>query len=274
MDNAAMCFCGSGKIKEVCHPKIHDKSRAARVIKLYKTIDDKIQSHYENGINRYPCNKGCSKCCYTDFPFSDIEMDLIMYEMATWDRSKIISFMENSTKIWNSIMKKYPDYVKSLATYAHNNKDLILKSLSFNPNQKNFPCPFMNIKTKECTVYNVRPVTCRTHGTAFYNSAQESETGTDSLDICSKIGKRNTAHSFQADLNELNNQIKSLTTIYMFPYKHSIILRTYPMFYYVYIRYLKNGRPMFPKDLDLKFLEPEENYFKYIYKRAPAIRYK
>lgn len=266
MDNL-ICFCGSGKLRNECHPDIHEKSRAARVLKLYNNIDSKIESHYRINPEKYPCEKGCNECCYTDFPFSDIEMDLISYELSKWNVDKISMLMKKAIANFKTIVKKYPEYVKTLSTYEGGEEDVV-KSLGYDVNSKDFPCSFMDAKSKECMIYKVRPITCRTHGTAFYNYGVPGEEETRHYNICSNIGIRGNAYKFQADLNEFNNEIKGLYFISMIPYSVSLTLRLRPMFFYIYVGLLKYKKLMVPKDYDLKLHEPEEKYIQYVYNKA------
>jgi len=126
----------------------------------------------------------------------------------------------------------------------------------------------MDDKSKECMIYKVRPVVCRTYGTAFYNSNSPSENEVKYYEVCSKIGQREKSYKFQADLNDLNGEIKSLSYINMVLYSKSLLVRSYPMFFHIYLNFLEHGSLTVANDFDLKFLEPEEKYIQHMYNRA------
>jgi len=105
-----LCFCGSGKKIKKCHPDINEQSIAARLLRLYNEIDHSVDIYYQNTNHTAPCSKGCAECCYSDFPLSDIEFNLIIYEIRKWNRTEIESLIQRATILWERVNEKYPDF--------------------------------------------------------------------------------------------------------------------------------------------------------------------
>ncbi len=250
------CFCGSGKKTKSCHPDISEQSIAARVLALYHTIDNQIKEHYKNTGFKAPCTKGCTNCCYTDFPLSGIEFDLIIYGVRKWDQAKKAALVKSAQKQWDEICNKYPDYVHLLETNASGHKDIFLKTLEYDPDQQDFRCLFLD-ETNSCMIYPVRPITCRVHGEAFYSSITDG-------DICDIVGNSSSSRKWQADLTNMFEEIQSLSLLKIPQSFYSVALRTYPMFYYIYKRALLFSNTTLPYIMELEFNTSEKNYIQYM----------
>ncbi len=251
-----LCFCGSQKKAKRCHPDINEQSRAAKVIRLYNTIDTMIDNHYRKTGFKKPCSKGCPGCCHGDFPVSTIEFDIITREIRGWDYDKKHHFIKICEKLWNDIDRQYHEYTEVLEKDATRQKDVFLKSLSYDPDPKDIPCPFLN-DDNSCMVYSVRPVICRTHGVAFIDSMSKDH------ELCSLIGSSNLAKEWQADLTQIAD-IFDLNNIPIPNSDKSILLRSFPIFYFAHKRshlYIQQSDPIL---MELALHATENQYIAYL----------
>lgn len=121
-----LCFCGSGEKQKKCHPNISSNSPMANLIHLQRCIDSDAL-----GIDNSVCKKGCSDCCASDFPVSLVEFFSILRFIG-------INYDDNFLE-------------KTIAT----SNNILL----------NDKCIFVDGTTKECGIYEVRPLICRKYGT-------------------------------------------------------------------------------------------------------------
>jgi len=89
---------------------------------------DKIQAKYPNQME---CKSGCAKCCYTDISVFDVEANLIR----EWFNKLDENFKKELKNIWSN----------------KNNEGA---------------CSFLY--EEKCTIYEVRPIICRTQGAPLF----------------------------------------------------------------------------------------------------------
>lgn len=100
------------------------------------------------------CKKGCSYCCYNI-------VELNVFEAITINEFLHENFEEGDIdKIYEVTNNKY-----------NLTKDFNKEDDTF---QVRFPCPFLNIQTGECKIYQVRPFTCRGFNSSDSNKCKKS----------------------------------------------------------------------------------------------------
>ncbi len=125
---------------------------------------NKVSQKYSTSME---CKKGCSQCCMTDISVFDIEADRIR------------------------------EYVKTVA--LDNEKKRQLKSL-WEVKTEEGACHFL--VDKQCTIYEARPVICRTQGLPLFLSTENS------LDFCPLNFKEgNPEKSDWLNLERLNTML-------------------------------------------------------------------
>ncbi len=92
------------------------------------------------------CKMGCSYCCYLQVHLSRLELKLIL------DHVQSLPQMEK----------------KRIKRVAATNRSKIEKNPELNRVELKLPCPFL--KDKKCTIYDIRPLSCR-----GYNSVKVSD---------------------------------------------------------------------------------------------------
>jgi uncharacterized protein len=122
---------------------------------LLKLVDSEIR-RIEQKVNIRPtCTKGCAHCCYFPIITTKLEAKLI------------------KAYIDGLPAKEREGIVNHLRTYFQQNQTILSKvcALDF-MNDARFkekyiaeqvPCPFLDLQTNTCKVYEVRPIPCRTY---------------------------------------------------------------------------------------------------------------
>jgi Fe-S-cluster containining protein len=103
---------------------------------LYQKISDFEQKLKPSTKDKLVCNEGCSRCCYTDISIFQIEADNIR----EW-----FSHLSASSK--ESLRQKWREAPSVMENFF---------------NQTVPACVFL--KGESCTIYDVRPLICRTQG--------------------------------------------------------------------------------------------------------------
>ncbi len=111
------------------------------IISLHENASAFFDKVFTKNSTQMDCKKGCSKCCQTDISVFEIEADRIRQ----WFHSQSRDAKDNLKKLWNL------------------------------PSPKGH-CSFL--VNDFCTIYEARPVICRTQGLPLYLSSENS------LDYC------------------------------------------------------------------------------------------
>lgn len=131
-------------------------------LKLYKAYLNIIENKF---LNKYfeqqkpfiHCKKGCAHCCKTgQYPLSELELEYMLIGYSTLPYSSQMAVRE---KI---------DEIKKNAQQFDNKEDFL------------YECPFLIDNT--CSIYNFRPIICRTYGLMF-----TSDTG-NKIPYCANLG--------------------------------------------------------------------------------------
>ncbi len=254
-----ICFCGSGLKQKKCHPDINEESRAAKVIKLHKKIDIAIENHYKNTNFTPVCYDGCSECCYDYFVISDIEFAIILYELRKWSQLEIEELRQNVKMQWEFLNINFPELVDNLEKYATNKNDVFEKDFMLRVQKTGLPCPFLDAKSNNCKIYNVRPSVCRSFGTGFI----DKDSYQNNI-ICSKIGNSIEAKVWQTDISNFENDLLSLTNLYCEKYDLSVSRRAYPIVYELYLSLIKYKSDIEIPKMYEKFSLKEKEYIRRI----------
>jgi Fe-S-cluster containining protein len=63
----------------------------------------------------------------------------------------------------------HPEILNNLEKDATNNNSIIQQQMRMANNSYGLPCPLLSIQTGTCSVYNVRPLICRMHGSTHFS---------------------------------------------------------------------------------------------------------
>lgn len=99
--------------------------------KILSELDSKLEEYWTSQSKFLCCKAGCSECCEKgDYPISDIELEYLMHGYMKLENEVKIKIQEN-----------------------------------INTMEKGGSCPFLIQNL--CSVYQYRPIICRTHGLAY-----------------------------------------------------------------------------------------------------------
>jgi len=271
MSRNDLCFCGSGlKIKK-CHADIHPNSRAARLIQVFKELDDRIHRHYEGQEIKPPCKPGCTECCHQYFPVSLTEYGMILYEMREWSEEEKDRVLEKARIYTEKFMTNYPQIYDYLEQDSTGDTD-ILKMVKNLPDEHKLPCIFLEDDSGKCKVYNVRPVICRVHGISHYTKYGDNE-------ICTVIGLESSAKSWMPDFTcIIDNQQYKFESVYIPSLNQLIKEKEYPLFYIMYFDHYVHKRNYSIPRFEEYFASPEsllaEKYLKIIAQKMAYRRFR
>ena len=236
MNRNDKCFCGSGLKYKNCHSDIHEESFFSDIIKFQKIIDEKVGS----SVIKTPCKAGCSTCCSQQFPISSAEFLYIMNNLLKKDKNKAYAILEKGYNIWCKLEKEIPDLANklkrtnkegiSIEDYIKNTME-IYQGLG---SHEDYPCVFLDDETKCCTVYNDRPLICRSHGVGYFDKPCKEENV--SICFCDKTAD-GVPVSDLVDLSEISEAVEGLKIFKDGRTGQAIKEVDYPIYYYCKIYY-------------------------------------
>ncbi len=167
--------------------------------KIYLTLLEErvIKKHFDEQKPYICCRKGCAHCCKNgEFPLSEIEMEYLMsgYEKLPQDKKA-------------EIKKK----IERLISQAKTNKQLRFRHA----------CPFLIDDI--CSVYEFRPIICRTHGLMFF--VEENGIQKNKIPDCAKIGLNYSA-VYDGKRNIISDEMWKKSGIKTFPCAYNLSLKT------------------------------------------------
>lgn len=111
---------------------------------VYLTFDDAIDE-----FKKYsPCDKGCWHCCCAIVETAVIEAENIRrYVNENFDENKV---------------KQLSEKVKSILKFQPSSLQMSNERVKMNYLKQSIPCPFLD-SDNACSIYPVRPITCRKH---------------------------------------------------------------------------------------------------------------
>lgn len=220
------CICGSGKKAKSCHP-VHPKSRGAELLKLYRSLEEETEKHFQNSDWQSPCTAGCYRCCYDDFDISQTEFDLLILEMKSWPQEEFHKVLDKAWEQTIIQIKEKPDIMQVLTgQFSEVGFDQLTRgsSKTLKENRNSFPCPLLDQGTGKCRVYNSRPLICRLYGVT------ESKKDESDREICEYLPSRTEVKDKLLDSNHFVKQYFDIIEPYLDPIGERIIDRKRPIF--------------------------------------------
>lgn len=264
---AQVCLCGSGQAPVTCHPDISPQSRAGKVLRFYRRIDDLIKAHYAGKTTVPPCRKGCTACCYHGFSISHIEYKLIERELRSWPQEKLRELFKTLTEQYGYLAKHHPDYLANLEADGTGDHQIELEQAHLTPEVTPLPCPLLNTTTGECSVYAIRPFICRSHGVTFLTK--------DDYQVCEHIPSNRANSAIAADARALYEEWAKFHIPEVLP-GMPLKDRRYPILYFLKLTfqtYLLTGKIEVPREerdfrkhSDAAAKEQARQYFPHLFK--------
>lgn len=260
-----MCFCGSGKKQKKCHPDIFENSIAANIIKFYNELDKEIDNNIYGKCN-VKCKQGCNECCEDFFNISEVEFAIIMeYSVKTKGLERTLEFIEKGLEMSIFFKEQYPLYYEQLEQdiTGKDRMDALRISIDNLPDKQSKKCIFID-ETESCSIYEARPIVCRTHGLCYNNDMP------DNYRICSVIPCLKANKENMLCIDKFSEIIESSYLYKDSNHDKGIMRRQYPIFYYIKM-YFENGMTLneYFKHPTISgiLLQSEEQFINYLYIR-------
>jgi Fe-S-cluster containining protein len=251
-----LCFCMSGKKKKLCHPDIHEESKAAAKLKIYSGLEYNFKTHRQTAKGISLCVPGCSDCCFDYFTIQSIEFDLILNELAKWDEEKLNNLIKRVDRYWVMMQKEYPEATRLLLNATDNDIEKINSSIE----KTSFPCVFHDVTTGLCEIYDFRPFKCRIFGTTYHIPKPEE----GALGIaCHRYGNILNDDNFDeilCDVTELLNENTDLSITYDKKRNVAILSPEYPLIYHLYHHFIVKKLGVSIVNFDEKFKKPRSTF--------------
>lgn len=215
----SLCFCGSGKYFANCHNYINENSYIADLYKLQNDIDLEIEKQEKDNKLKFKCKPGCCECCSQCYCVSETEfIQILDYIKRNWTKEEIEALINKADRQWDTIKEDYSEIAKILQNTVP------LKELyQLNRMKMPFPCLFLN--NNMCSIYQVRPLVCRIHGTGYANTVF--------MNI--PCGKNNNIYEHLENFVNLVTFSKRINRFVLLNYYNAIIIRKpAPLFYDFY----------------------------------------
>ncbi|SFM42187.1 Putative zinc-or iron-chelating domain-containing protein [Paenibacillus sp. 1_12] len=228
MTKKERCFCGSGKASKNCHRATSD-SRAAHLFRLFNKIEQTVETYFESKEVKPQCYTGCNNCCSDFFAVSEVELEIIMDEIYnTWTEEDISRLYRRVNDNVRAFQTEHPDLDSAIRTQLDYEGNLAnFKSFKGGKSRTSFPCPLINEVDGKCSIYNKRPLICRTHGTSHYELDKEMKALESA--ICEHIPSRLQNKEVTPDVTDFQKQYEDIVNVST--EKGSLYLRKLPIFY-------------------------------------------
>ena len=171
----------------------------AQLYILQKAIDDEIEKQRLEEELSFPCKPGCCECCSKCFFVSETEFVQIVDSMiCNWDDARIDQVISKAHTQWEKLESEAPGTARLMKSQA-NVKDLLESRELVLP----FPCIFLD-EDGCCSIYEVRPLSCRTHGIGITNLVQNTRP-------CSKLPPVLSAWDRYVNLTAFGNEMSKFS---------------------------------------------------------------
>tara|TARA_B100000809_G_C14889514_1_gene442150 strand:- start:162 stop:605 length:444 start_codon:yes stop_codon:yes gene_type:complete len=114
---------------------------------LYKTIDEKLK-----GVTSI-CSKGCSACCYQQIEVTSFEKEIVKMEI----ENLADDFKKDVTKDLNTWLAYFDDNTPNRPLKGPE----VFTTFNIKAAGNSLKCPML--QNNECSIYEMRPATCRVH---------------------------------------------------------------------------------------------------------------
>ncbi len=165
-------------------------TRAELLLLIYRGIDEAIREHFST-IDEWPCGPGCSRCCEENlFLITSLEFKVIQKHLQTWNTYHLSRLQERVKRAIIRLQRNHQQLVRlivSLDANRHllskaNHTELFKTYDSLCQAVKDVPCPFLH--HNKCSIYECRPIVCRTYGKTFEFAKEQ---GIIKYNVCTKL---------------------------------------------------------------------------------------
>lgn len=137
---------------------------------VYETMDEAAA---EEDQSQWACHKGCSACCYQ------------MVHITTYEAAKIIRYLNGLERkkrkpILKRVLKSIDKYWKWVHRMGGKDNQQLADDIWVRAQWKGKVCPFLNSRDR-CSIYPVRPISCRSAYSTVVCNTEEWQTSNEHL---------------------------------------------------------------------------------------------
>jgi len=192
---------------------------------LYKRIDHTIEVHFDKQKTQAPCGKGCASCCSQFFEISELEFTIIAQHLNQLPADEQATIAKRASDLFASFQDHWPSFYEAFFTP----KTIHLHTDAYYQHKDRYkvvmPCVFLSDEGS-CTIYQKRPIICRTTGVAYQHLFNPGA-------VCNVIRHGLLTPLWQADLRPFAHEINAIR--WLADDSNPLgVKRQYPMFYYCF----------------------------------------
>ncbi|MCK8058520.1 MULTISPECIES: YkgJ family cysteine cluster protein [unclassified Fusibacter] len=199
-------------------------TRLDQLTDLYRKLDETITNHYKGKRLQPPCSKGCSSCCSQFFEISELEFAVIKEQVDSLSQTEKNELSLRAETLMDLFRENWPDFHETY--FSKQTIDVVNDDYYQHPDryEVTLPCVFLS-NEGSCTIYESRPITCRTTGVAYQHRINFGS-------VCDYIRLGVLTPLWQANLIPFKQDIDSFK--WLNDLDTGASKRQYPMFYYMY----------------------------------------
>ena len=218
----------NGEKRNAERPEYAEGSLAEKLFRLQHEIDRETEVQRAENALPFRCKEGCAECCEMCHMVSETEFAQILDSLIrNHKKEDLRRIIETARKQWDLLRTESPVLARLLSGPA------ALKDL-FALRQRKLPFPCLLLDDRQCcSVYEVRPLACRLHGTAFTGPMPDEKP-------CSLLPQIAPACDWYADLSSYHERILSFFLLRCGD--RLIVRRPAPLFYYFYLIFGDAGK--------------------------------
>lgn len=129
---------------------------------LLRIIDQAMAEAFTGSPDALRCGKGCFGCCIGPFPITTMDAARLRRGLAQLPAATATAVQARAAEAVAAMLPRYPGDLQSGTLHPHRASELFS-----HPALKGIPCPALDLESGACTVYEFRPIACRTYGPAI-----------------------------------------------------------------------------------------------------------
>lgn len=144
-------------------PRRYQVPERSKDRELLRVIDGPLRLAVQRAGDLLHCRSGCFGCCIGPFPITLLDADRLRRGLAARGEEEQRRIRQRAEEAVAALKELgYPgDSGSGLLTFSH------AEEILFAPPYLNLPCPVLDLETGACTLYEHRPIACRTYGPAI-----------------------------------------------------------------------------------------------------------
>lgn len=129
---------------------------------LLRIIDQAMAHAFTRSADALRCAKGCFGCCIGPFPINSMDAARLRRGLEKLPAATAAAVQARAEEAVATMRPRYPGHPESGLLHPDRTADLFS-----NPGLTGIPCPALDLESGVCTLYEFRPIACRTYGPAI-----------------------------------------------------------------------------------------------------------